>query len=389
MKVVERAAMLRSFRVANHKSIYAEQELSLLPAYDKSRPTVPVAAVFGANASGKSNLIDALSWLQRAVDQSYAAWKPDTGVPRYPFRLAPAASEEPSVFIVEFMGADIRYVYGLVADDKKIREEWLYSYPRNRKRVVFEREGSSWIFGTHVPRGEVDVLTRLTRDNTLFLSVAGQSNFPETAQAYGWLQRSLLFGSGFGRRGDLRIIDFLEGGSGPTQRLVALTRQADLGIVDVRVSAAPSADKESVFYRPELEFVHGDSGVVMRTWEQSKGTLEWLSLLVSALTALERGAVLCVDEIDSSLHSRLTPRLIELFRHDETNPLGAQLIFTTHDATLLGTSFGEDILARDEIWFVQKDSAGGTSLFSLAEFHPRKDENTERRYLGGSYGAVP
>src|SRR5262249_6732845 len=122
---------------------------------------------------------------------------------------------------------------------------------------------------------------------------------------------------------------------------------------------------------------------------QSDGTLNWLSFLEAALTALDQGSLLCIDEIDASLHPRLTPRLIELFRSPETNNAGAQLVFTTHDATLLGTSFGEDILSRDEIWFVQKGADGATGLYPLTDFHPRKDENTERRYLGGSYGAVP
>src|SRR5262249_41837759 len=112
---------------------------------------------------------------------------------------------------------------------------------------------------------------------------------------------------------------------------------------------------------------------------------------VAALTMLEQGSTLCVDEIDSSLHPRLTARLIELFRSGETNPAGAQLIFTTHDATLLGTSFGQDVLSRDEVWFVEKDTHGhgAGKLSPLTDFPPRREEHTERRYLGGSYGAIP
>jgi AAA15 family ATPase/GTPase len=96
-----------------------------------------------------------------------------------------------------------------------------------------------------------------------------------------------------------------------------------------------------------------------------------------------------VDEIDASLHSLLTTRLIGLFQNPETNPRGAQLIFTTHDPSLLGRRDGEDILKRDQVWFVEKNEFGETSLYSLAEFKPRKEENRERRYLGGSYGGVP
>jgi len=123
--------------------------------------------------------------------------------------------------------------------------------------------------------------------------------------------------------------------------------------------------------------------------DQSEGTRTWLRLVSAALQAIDEGSVLLVDEIDSSLHPRLTARLIELFRDERTNVHGGQLLFTTHDATLLGTSFGNEILGRDEVWFVEKDGTGATTLFPLSDFHPRKDENTERRYLGGSYGAVP
>jgi AAA15 family ATPase/GTPase len=99
--------------------------------------------------------------------------------------------------------------------------------------------------------------------------------------------------------------------------------------------------------------------------------------------------VLVIDEIDASFHPLLTARLIALFRDSSANPQGAQLIFSTHDASLLSPVLGEEVLRRDEVWFVQKDSAGGTELYPLSDFHPRKGENTERRYLGGSYGAAP
>ena len=96
-----------------------------------------------------------------------------------------------------------------------------------------------------------------------------------------------------------------------------------------------------------------------------------------------------VDEIDASLHPNLTALLIHQFQSPETNPRGAQLLFTTHDATLLGTSFGEEVLARDQVWFVEKKEDGGSRLYPLTDFHPRTGENRERRYLGGSYGAIP
>lgn len=138
-----------------------------------------------------------------------------------------------------------------------------------------------------------------------------------------------------------------------------------------------------------LRFEQGQHGQSLSLGDQSEGTKAWMRLLVDVLGALEKGSLLVIDEIDTSLHPRLTARLIELFRDTRTNSRSAQLVFATHDASLLGTSFGRDVLARDQIWFMEKDADGATTLFPMTDFHPRKEENAERRYLGGSYGAVP
>ncbi len=111
--------------------------------------------------------------------------------------------------------------------------------------------------------------------------------------------------------------------------------------------------------------------------------------MASVLDALQDGATLVIDEFDTSLHPRIIPRIIELFQAPRTNPRNAQLIFSTHDASLLGTSFGEPILKRDEVWFVEKQDDGASELYPLTSFKPRKEHNLERHYLGGSYGAVP
>ncbi|WP_255308172.1 AAA family ATPase [Streptomyces marincola] len=134
----------------------------------------------------------------------------------------------------------------------------------------------------------------------------------------------------------------------------------------------------------------GRDGVVrMDLRDESSGTQALLDQAPHFLGVLRTGGTFVVDEIDASLHSLLTARLIDLFQNPRTNPHGAQLLFTTHDASLLGRRDGEDILKRDQVWFVEKDEHGETTLRALAEFKPRKEENRERRYLGGSYGGVP
>ncbi|MBO0868077.1 MAG: AAA family ATPase [Micromonosporaceae bacterium] len=405
--------MLRSFRVANHKSIKDEQELLLMPAYSKERPVVPVTAIFGANASGKTNLLDALRWMQAAVRESFASWEPGGGVPRQPFRLAPESAKEPSLFVLELVIKGVRWTYGFTVDDERVSAEWLFTYPHNRRRLIFERDGAKWTFGTGIGKTEAILLSDLTRDNALFLSVASRSGYKWTAAVYDWFQRGIGFSAH--DRTDLvdAVTDRLEKPEAERQKFVELVRAADFGITEVGMRPSDLTDIRGRVLDPnqvskqmnldvaeflrlmdgvaphELVFLHGGEGVSMRLRDQSAGTISWLGLLTDSLAALESGSVLCIDEVDTSLHPRLTARLIELFQNETTNANGAQLVFTTHDATLLGTSFGAEILARDQIWFVEKDAEGRTSFFPLSDFHPRKDENTERRYLGGSYGAVP
>lgn len=124
--------------------------------------------------------------------------------------------------------------------------------------------------------------------------------------------------------------------------------------------------------------------------EESSGTIRLLQSAVRAVPALERGGIVLIDEIDASLHPLLTAKLIALFQSEEINSKGAQLIFTSHDATLLGLLDGEEVLRRDQVWFTQKNDDGSSELFPLSDFKPRKEgENRMRRYLSGSYGAIP
>jgi uncharacterized protein len=406
--------VLRSFRVANHKSIKDEQELLLVPVYDKARAALPVAGVFGANASGKSNLLDALAFMRRAVRTSYAEWEPGSGVPRTPFRLEPTVTAQPSRYAVDLLLDGARYSYGFAVDDEKVTEEWLYAYPHNRKRVIFEREGQKFDFGSTVNGSRAALIGESTRPNALLLSTAARANQAEVMPVYDWFRS--------GSATLAALTDRLEEGGARAAALVDLIRAADLGIADVLVVRTIGEQDARLLLRafdqlprnldeaeqqrweelqqlvpiavhqlstPSLSFLHAPNAIPLALQDESDGTRTWLRLLAGALGALEDGCMLVVDEIDASLHPRLTARLIELFRDGRTNVHNGQLLFTTHDATLLGTSFGTEILGRDEVWFVEKDAGGATTLYPLSDFHPRKDENTERRYLGGSYGAVP
>ncbi|QUQ71643.1 AAA family ATPase [Kutzneria sp. CA-103260] len=397
--------MLRSFRVLNHRSIRDEQELALTPVYG-DEPAVPVAAVYGANASGKSNLFGALEFMASAVRDSFGRWSPDGGVPRQPFKLTPEAAEQPSGFVAEFIAEGVRHTYGFVVDDRVVREEWLHSYPEKRKRVVFEREAGGIKVGSTVGdlRGKLDVLKALVRPNALFLSVAAQSNVGQVLPVHRFLTEKLAFRSRGVRRQDLdRVARVLQ--SDERDRLVDLVRHADMGIVGVEV--APRSRAEALLrdalvreggpalpISEELWFTHSGGSRALSFDEQAGGTRDWVLLIPAVLEALDEGRTLVLDEIDTNLHPLLTAQVIRLFQKPATNSRRAQLVLITHDATLLGTAMlgvepGEEVLRRDQVWFVEKGVDGVSRLSALSAFRPRKGENTQRRYLFGSYDGVP
>ncbi|MFE6471519.1 ATP/GTP-binding protein [Streptomyces rochei] len=403
--------MLLSFRVVNHRSFRDEQQLNLHPVYEDDRPAgtdwaaVPVTGVFGANASGKSNLVAALRYMADMVVNSHREAEPDGGVLRYPFLLDEEAREEPSWYIADLLLGGVRYTYGFAVDDQRVVEEWLDSYPRGRKRSLFERNGDSQ------RSGQLALVESITEPNVLFLSLAARSKQEDFRPVYDWFYRSLRFrlSPGLGRP-LYSTARWLEGVDRYPE-LMSLLRAADLGIEACgteRVLMDEAALRRQYGGRvpPHVLRRLEDEGPreVVRPWvghrgrngtvqidlhDESAGTRALLEQAPQFLSVLRTGGTFVVDEIDASLHSLLTTGLIGLFQNSETNRRGAQLIFTTHDPSLLGRRDGEDILKRDQVWFVEKDQYGESRLYALAEFRPRKDENRERRYLGGSYGGVP
>lgn len=421
-------SVLLSFRVANHRSIREEQQLRLAPVYEADRPegtvreAVPVAAIFGANAAGKSNVVDALQFMADMVRSSHRDAEPGGGIQHFPFALDPDGFDEPSWYVVDLLLDGVRHTYGFSIDNDQVLDEWLYSYPHGRKRMVFQRSGEDIAFGDSLPKRELELVKNITEANILFLSVAARSKQMAVLPVYFWFQDALAFRSG-GRRArasveSLRLLRDRE----RAPAVVELLRAADLGIENVGVERAEAGDpygtsvvirrnkpqalpdQDSLFEAEAAAQKPTATRSAMRVWveqrgrkgvmrlglhEQSEGTRMLLEYAAPVLRTLDLGGTLVVDEVDSSLHPRLTAHLIRLFQDPATNRHGAQLLLTTHDASLLGRSGGEDILKRDQVWFVEKDEYGETALFPLSDFKPRQEENRERRYLGGSYGAVP
>ncbi|MFI6228001.1 ATP/GTP-binding protein [Micromonospora echinospora] len=420
--------MLLSFRFANHRSFRDEQQLNLTPAYHgagESEPAVRVVGIFGANASGKSNCLHALSFMRRLVIFSDREVEPGLGIAREPFRLTLESLEAPSHYVVDLSLDGIRHTYGFALDDNGVVEEWLYHYPRKRRRRVFERSGDSYTWGEDSgQRALLERIAEVTATTALFLSTVTRfgHGVPDDTEGEPLLGVYRWFQGIYGRDNPGLRPTVARGLAWPDSEasrhtVVELLRAADVGIVDVVMMPATAPDEPSLLLRPSdlsavndrtfltgslrhgerrqrqrLMFVHQGSPaeVLFELAEESTGTQQLLGLAVKAAEVLSSGGTMCVDEIDASLHPLLTAKLVGLFQSAASNPRHSQLIFTSHDAALLGTIDTEEILRRDEIWFTEKDADGRSTLYPLTDFKPRKEgENRQRRYLNGNYGAVP
>lgn len=414
--------MLIRFEASNYRSLAAPVELSMV-AIDRDRPEardqamlgeslLPVAAVYGPNASGKSNLIAACAWLRHAVRNSLRLW--DDSIPVEPFAFD-AGPSKPSEFTIDYMIEGIRFEYVLAVDSEKVLYEGLYHYPEKKRRRIFERDGRD--FKIQRGLGNLSGTRELLTERTLALSVARRFdeplvyNFVRKIMDIETLGVSILHRPAFLRRtsqgrlnstmqwfeGHYQLSLFDEGalaapdsGVEDREQALALLRLADLGIDDVVIEtqklAAP--DSSETYPQRRVRLVHraAEERVPLDFAAESEGTRTWFQLIGPVLSALRHGSLLLFDELDASLHPTLSAQLIRLFHDPATNPSGAQLVFTSHDTSLLNQ------LNRDEVWLTEKRPDGSTRLGALAEFageRVRKSQNLESAYLHGRFGALP
>ncbi len=413
--------MLIEFRVSNFKSFKEEQVLSMVASSDKSLlentfevPDLGIrllhsAIVYGANASGKSNLMEALVTTRGLVTQSVEI-EPGARIPITPFLLDKDFAQAPSSFEISFIHEGIRYEYGFSVDSKQVHEEWLNAYPKGRAQTWFERSTSrtgkpdDWYFGPNL-KGEKKTIAQMVRPNALFLSVAAKFAHDQLTPVYDWFSNNLQginLSNEYQRKSiEAFTINNIESSPKIRSRVVNLLRAADFGVSGVLVNKQPFSDAGApmeIFSREfrdklmksetiEVEMVHSAQGVdIPFAWDdESYGTQRFFAMSGPWLFSLDQGLVLVVDEIDSSLHPHLVRKLVQMFHDSELNINHGQLIFNTHDTTQLdGTLF-----RRDQIWLVEKDNAGASHLYPLLEFKPRKQEALEKGYLQGRYGAIP
>lgn len=413
--------MLIEFSIENYRSIADKQTISFVASKHRSdaqgdatfaaeglrsQKLLTSAVVYGANASGKTNLIRALSEFCIHIWNSAK----DSTHEIQPFRLDAEWAKKPSRFELIFLVGGVRYQYGFSLDSTRIHDEWLIAHPRRTPQLWFQRQlngdKSEIQFGSGL-KGEKSRIFTATRPDALFLSVAAQLNQEQLIPIHQALTRRIKVRQAhhIGVAHTAQMIENM-----PTdvhQSVTTMLGTADLGIRDVVVRRhkldmlnasdnKPSDKSESRVYFAarvkgevyEIQTAHKRSdgeSVLFEFADESQGTIQYFGLLAPIMSCLGQGNVLAVDELDESLHPLLIRKIIGLFNDPKTNPKGAQLIFNTHDTTLLDP----ELFRRDQIWFVEKEPPGKSRFFSLLDFSPRRHEALQKGYLEGRYGAIP
>lgn len=414
--------MLLAFKLRNFRSFRDEYVLNLTHGgrrLSEGMPhpdVMPAVAVFGGNASGKSNLLRGLETMFGMIQNSASRPGP---LPYEPFLLG-AHEPGPTLFEVTVRLDGIRYDYGFEYTGKAVVAEWLYSNPRGRTRVLFERglNEKSWYFGDSLP-GATQAIADATRVDALFLSTTRLLKH----QVLSALQEQLGGLVFFLNAENLallvlqRTLESLKDDPIRAGRVARFLSDSDLGIESLTVEQAawppnveeglrrfhetitPDASPEEIQtqvalarLRPSLKHrsAGGNSVPLPFAWE-SVGTKNLLALLGPVLDRLSTGGVLVVDELDTSLHPRLVSTLVKQFTTVDKNPRQAQLILSTHDVTVMMNIGGYGAIDSDQIWLIEKDDNDGSSrLYSVWDFRkPHKGEVLSRNYLLGRYGGLP
>lgn len=416
--------MLISFSVENFKSIRTLQTLSMEAETGdrfEHRNVFPAgthrllksAAIYGPNASGKSNVIEAMIWFRQFVLNSSKDTQTEEPISVNPFRLSTETEAAPSHFEAEFLIEGIEFRYGFTVTSTQVKSEWLFRKSAGKKAVkLFSREAESEkseifdVSSKHFKEGKG--LEVRTRKNALFLSVCAQFNVSTAEIILRWMFRfqyvSGLSDSGFFAFTAGRLME-----EGYRQRLLELAKTADLNItsletevIEIDPGAAPSRVPpefwKKMFDEQSRRIKTGhpkrnETGEIVEIVEfdlkadESQGTQKFIALSGPITHTLKEGHILVIDELEAKLHPLLTQAIVDLF-HSPVNQRNAQLIFATHDVTLMDP----DRFRRDQVWFCEKDESGATDLYCLADLDSNQVRPTtkfSRQYLQGLFGAVP
>ncbi len=331
-----------------------------------------------------------------------------TALPAVPFEFDPVCRERPSVFDVTIILEGVRYQYGFSATKSRVFSEWLFAWPHGRPQTWFERTKDTFNFGSNLS-GPKKTWEAATRPDSLFLSTAVALNAKQLKPISDWFSKSLhvVPPGAWSNSFTTSLCRSDPENDGVTkENILNFLNSADLSIKDIAVidvefpteelprelpaSVREEIEKETKGRKfPRVFFLHGvgdDTPTELDIHVESHGTQRLYALAGPWLDVLKKGSTLVLDELEDSLHTNLVKHLINSFHSMTKNPNGAQLIFATHNTSILT----QKIFRRDQVWFCERNTRFETKLFPLTKFHPRKGyENLERSYLAGRYGAVP
>ncbi|MBN1487001.1 MAG: ATP-binding protein [Anaerolineae bacterium] len=436
--------MLIRFITRNYLSFNEEVEFSMITGRARKHPNHIIrdkawngidllrsAVIYGANASGKSNLIKAMSFAQELIINGT---KPKQKIPVNYHKLQVEGAKTPSKFEFEFKINGNYYAYGFELDAQKIHSEWLYSISKKSQRMIFERETTEALtvevafgditFEDKEDKQFLDFVAKGTRPNQLFLTESIERNVKHFEDAHMWFDKVLEIIFPDTRFRGLGIS--VSQGDELSNSLSEYLRLFDTGItglslepvdMDTELSVLPDALRAELItdltpgknislstpnnrhyilrlnQDEELEvkklmtkhkMAGCDEEICLEISDESDGTQRLLDLTPGLFDLLHNNRVLVIDELDRSLHPHLSYKLLEHFLNSGTGQ-ESQLIVTTHESHLLDL----DLLRRDEIWFVEKSGEGASNIYSLEEFMPRYDKDIQKGYLLGRFGAIP
>ncbi|HYW20302.1 MAG TPA: ATP-binding protein [Nodularia sp. (in: cyanobacteria)] len=389
-------------KVDENNTFVVDDELTLLKS----------AAIYGANASGKSNLAKAIDFMNWFMINSSKETQSTEKIGVEIFGLSTETQNQPSFFEIVFLLDGKRYRYGFEATPERIISEWLFYVPNKRETRLFERnfEESTDIFNiSKTFKGEG--IDSKTRHNALFLSVAAQFNVGIAEKILDWLTRKLQIISGLHNTKYLKYtVNCLKADNANRQEVIQLIKKLDLGIREIivkEIEITPEFFSEDI--PKELKKILFKDGYMKATSiqtghqkfdnqgndksvelfdlenQESEGTQKIFSIAGILVDTLKNGNILIFDEFDARLHPLISKAIVEIFNSQETNYNNAQLIFMTHDTNLLSNK----LFRRDQIWFTEKTKYGATDLYSLVEYPIKNDASFESDYIKGKYGAIP
>ena len=364
------------------------------------------AAIYGADASGKSNLVAAINFMKWLVLNSSKETQVSDAIDIEAFRLSTETKKEPSFFEIVFILEDKTFRYGFEVNAQQVVSEWLSQADDTEEKMLFERDFDNYILDDF-PEGQG--ISDKTRSNALFLSVVAQFNGKLSGKILLWFSKNLQLISGLqDTQYRKKTLESFEN-AGHRHDIIEFIKKLDLGILDIARentpvysiydntaqyggpygSLYPNSEIKTTVYTSHPKYDADGKQTSMELFDiekhESEGTNKLFALAGLLLDTLRTGKILLIDELDARLHPLITRELICLFNSNETNPDNAQLIFTTHDTNLLSSK----TFRKDQIWFTEKDNKGATDLYSLVEYKVGKNASFERDYIMGKYGAIP